>query len=97
MFSGIPIFVQAGTCLLLAVTLVDANVVSGLDLSFESRPSTQDDICLQCQELFSKLQDAPEGKHLQISQLQLRGEPKSGTTFMCDWGKNILEHTCEHL
>ncbi|CAM9117189.1 unnamed protein product, partial [Ectocarpus sp. 13 AM-2016] len=58
---------------------------------------TQDGTCLQCEELFSKLQHGPDGKLLQNSQLQLRGEPKSGTTFMCDWGMKILEQTCEHL
>ncbi|CAM9846256.1 unnamed protein product [Ectocarpus sp. 12 AP-2014] len=90
-------FVQASTCLFLALALVDANDAGGLDMPFEPCRSTQDGLCLQCEDLFSKLEDAPDGELQQHSQLQLRGEPKSGTTFMCDWGKNILEHTCEHL
>ncbi|CAM9750308.1 unnamed protein product, partial [Ectocarpus sp. 6 AP-2014] len=53
--------------------------------------------CLQCEELFSKLQDAPDGKLRQNSVLQLRGEPKSGTSFMYIWATGVLEHTCEHL
>ncbi|CAM9437971.1 unnamed protein product [Ectocarpus fasciculatus] len=90
-------FVQAGTCLLLALALLDANVVGGLDLSLEPSPSTQDGLCLQCEELFSKLQDGPNGKLLQISQIRQRGEPKSGTSFMYHWAAVVLEHTCEHL
>lgn len=26
-----------------------------------------------------------------------RGEPKSGTTFMFEWGRAALERTCEYL
>ncbi|CAM9277724.1 unnamed protein product [Ectocarpus fasciculatus] len=90
-------FVQAGTYLLLALALLDANVVGGLDLSMEPHPNTQDGLCLQCEDLFSKLQAAPNGKLRQSSQLQLRGEAKSGTSFMYVWATRVLEHTCEHL
>ncbi|CAM9168902.1 unnamed protein product, partial [Ectocarpus sp. 12 AP-2014] len=90
-------FVQAGKCLLLALVLLDANGFGGLGRSLESRPIIQDCLCLECEELFSNLQEAPDGKLLQNSRLQLRGEPKSGTTFMYIWARRILEHTCEHL
>ncbi|CAM9440665.1 unnamed protein product, partial [Ectocarpus sp. 12 AP-2014] len=72
-FGDILMFVQAKTCLLLALALLDASVVGGLDLSFKPHSSTQDGWCLQCEDLFSKLEDAPDGKLLQYSQLQLRG------------------------
>ncbi|CAM9129309.1 unnamed protein product [Ectocarpus sp. 8 AP-2014] len=90
-------FVQAGTSLLLALALPDASVVGGVDLSLVPRATTEDGLCLPCEELFSKLQGAPNGKLLQNSQLQLRGEPKSGTSFMFEWAKVVLKHTCDHL
>ncbi|CAM9115008.1 unnamed protein product, partial [Ectocarpus sp. 13 AM-2016] len=94
---GIFMFVQAGTCVLLALAGLNSNLVGGLGVTFEPRPGTEDDLCLQCEDLFSKLEDAPDGKLLQKIQLQLRGEPKSGTTFVYLWAKGVLQHTCEHL
>ncbi|CAN0435948.1 unnamed protein product [Ectocarpus sp. 12 AP-2014] len=90
-------FVQVGTCLLLAFAFLGANFAGGLDTLLSSGPSARDGFCLQCEELFSKLQDAPDGKLLQHSQLQIRGEPKSGTSFSYIWATRVLEHTCEHL
>ncbi|CAM9983186.1 unnamed protein product [Ectocarpus sp. 12 AP-2014] len=95
--GGFLMFIQAGTCFLLALILLDANVAGGLELSLEPSPSTHDGLYLQCEELFSKLQGTPDGRLRQHSQLQLRGEPKSGTSFVYQWARRVLEHTCEHL
>ncbi|CAN0301614.1 unnamed protein product, partial [Ectocarpus sp. 6 AP-2014] len=53
--------------------------------------------CPPCEGLFKNLEEAPDGKLMQKSQLQLRGEPKSGTGFMLDWAIGILQLTCKHL
>ncbi|CAM9151152.1 unnamed protein product [Ectocarpus sp. 8 AP-2014] len=53
--------------------------------------------CLPCEMLFARLEEAPDGKLHQSSQIELRGEPKSGTTFSWSWASGILRHTCERL
>lgn len=53
--------------------------------------------CLPCEVLFSKLTKTAEGDQEQVLLVQERGEPKSGTTFMFNWGRGALYRTCEFL
>ncbi|CAM9656344.1 unnamed protein product [Scytosiphon promiscuus] len=53
--------------------------------------------CPKCEELFTRLETLPDGTRRQETLLQLRGEPKSGTTFMFSWAYGILVRTCERL
>ncbi|CAM9921553.1 unnamed protein product, partial [Ectocarpus sp. 8 AP-2014] len=55
------------------------------------------DQCLPCEGLFARLEEAPDGKLQQSSQIELRGEPKSGTSISWSWATGILTNTCEHL
>ncbi|CAM9993163.1 unnamed protein product [Ectocarpus fasciculatus] len=52
----------------------------------------QADECPPCETMFGKLNGADQ--HVE---LQLRGEPKSGTSFMFEWAVNALMVTCEEL
>lgn len=51
--------------------------------------------------IFRKLRDGEQGiaghKNVQHVEMQVRGEPKSGTTFMYQWGVGALFRTCLHL
>ncbi|CAN0193391.1 unnamed protein product [Scytosiphon promiscuus] len=53
--------------------------------------------CPPCEALFTKLETLPDGSRQQRTRPQLRGEPKSGTTFMFSWAYAILAQTCEYL
>ncbi|CAM9643384.1 unnamed protein product [Scytosiphon promiscuus] len=53
--------------------------------------------CPPCESLFSKAKTTMDGKRIQNVEIQLRGEPKSGTTMMYAWAVGILARTCEHL
>ncbi|CAM9643453.1 unnamed protein product [Scytosiphon promiscuus] len=53
--------------------------------------------CPPCDGLFSKAQRTTGGKRVQNVEIQLRGEPKSGTTMMYAWAVGALARTCEHL
>ncbi|CAM9534929.1 unnamed protein product, partial [Ectocarpus sp. 12 AP-2014] len=80
-----------GACTWFVLALVDATVVGGVDLSpkpLSGKRSLGEQggvLCLPCEGLFKNLEETPDGKLVQKSQLQLRGEPKSGTGFMYDW------------
>ncbi|CAM9702439.1 unnamed protein product [Ectocarpus sp. 4 AP-2014] len=97
--------VQAAICLLL--TCLQRTVARGSELWLEPTPSTisstrvavtQDkDPCVPCEWLFSKLEEGPDGFLRQDLQLQLRGEPKSGTHFMYSLAAGVIHHTCMEL
>ncbi|CAM9579189.1 unnamed protein product [Scytosiphon promiscuus] len=53
--------------------------------------------CPPCGDLFSKAKTGADGKKNQHVEIQLRGEPKSGTTMMYSWAVGTLARTCEHL
>ncbi|CAM9337264.1 unnamed protein product [Ectocarpus sp. 13 AM-2016] len=83
---------------LLGAKVVDAADQSPKPVSGKRSLGEQGGVqCLPCEGLFKNLEEAPDGKLLQKSQLQLRGEPKSGTGFMFDWAVGILQLTCKHL
>ncbi|CAN0161921.1 unnamed protein product [Ascophyllum nodosum] len=50
-----------------------------------------------CEDLFSKLQDGPDGRKTQSVRLQVRGEPKSGTGMTQEWSWGALAHSCLYL
>lgn len=58
----------------------------------------RDDKCPSCGVLFSKLEPmGRKGMLVQDIKLQERGEPKSGTGFMFDWGTEALVYACKYL
>eukprot|EP00752_Nemacystus_decipiens_P005100 g4628.t1 len=54
--------------------------------------------CPPCDALFSKLDGSPDaGRLVQRVEMQMRGEPKSGTTFMFHWAHGAMVHACDLL
>lgn len=53
--------------------------------------------CPPCDILFSKLETDSSGRRVQVVEVQERGEPKSGTSFMFEWAGGLLIHACEYL
>ncbi|CAM9695240.1 unnamed protein product, partial [Ectocarpus sp. 12 AP-2014] len=90
-------------CVSLPLALLGAHAASGVELfsEFITRTRPPETLgtgqCLPCQGLFARLEEAPDGELQQSSQIELRGEPKSGTRFSWGWAHGLLEHTCEHL
>ncbi|CAM9650169.1 unnamed protein product [Scytosiphon promiscuus] len=75
-------------------SLIPADEAAG---STEPAVSAYREYCPPCEELFTRLEPLPDGSRRQETRLQLRGEPKTGTTFMLSWAFGILAHTCKHL
>ncbi|CBN79477.1 hypothetical protein Esi_0254_0001 [Ectocarpus siliculosus] len=65
---------------------------SSLETGSTGLRKLQADECPPCETMFGKLNGAQQ--HVE---LQLRGEPKSGTSFMFEWAVNALMVTCEEL
>ncbi|CAN0369647.1 unnamed protein product, partial [Ectocarpus sp. 6 AP-2014] len=90
-------------CVSLSLALPGVYAASGVESVSEyitrTRPpeTLGTDKCPPCQGLFARLEEAPDGELQQSSQIELRGEPKSGTRFSWAWAHDLLEHTCEHL
>lgn len=63
-------------------------------LSAAAKSSTE---CIPCDVLFSELRSTDSGRRVQEVQMQLRGEPKSGTGFIHQWASGMLYHACEFL
>eukprot|EP00752_Nemacystus_decipiens_P012793 g11328.t1 len=57
-----------------------------------AKEEQREDACPACESMFGKL----VGKKQHV-ELQLRGEPKSGTSFMYEWAINALMVTCSRL
>lgn len=57
--------------------------------------------CPPCDLFFSRLDEQPGGLYgkgrVQTVEMQMRGEPKTGTTFMFHWSHVLLVKTCEYL
>lgn len=53
--------------------------------------------CPPCDILFSRLQDSPDGTRSQHVDMQVRGEAKSGTSFMFKWASEALKTACTYL
>lgn len=51
----------------------------------------------KCSALFGKLETTPFGEQVQDIVINQRGEPKSGTSFMFEWGQGSLIHACDFL
>jgi len=62
----------------------------------EGEPLTSEDCPKSCDLLFGRLEPGKDG-HFQTVDIQERGEPKSGTTFMYEWGVIALKSSCEYL
>ncbi|CAM9204594.1 unnamed protein product [Ectocarpus sp. 13 AM-2016] len=90
-------FGRACTSLLFALR---PNVASGLEIFSETIANTkapETGPCLPCEGIFARLEEGSDGKLQQSTRIELRGEPKSGTTLSWSWAAGILEHTCKHL
>lgn len=53
--------------------------------------------CVACEELFIQLDYLPNGSRIQNVEMQVRGEPKSGTSFMFKWACHALATACQYL
>lgn len=63
-----------------------------------SEPLPERDCPSNCDLLFRRLENGTEGTgKVQHVEVQERGEPKSGTTFMYEWGSGALAHACAYL
>lgn len=63
-----------------------------------SEPLPGRDCPSNCGLLFGRLKNGTEGTgKFQHVEVQERGEPKSGTTFMYEWGSGALAHSCAYL
>ena len=59
---------------------------------------TEEEACPPCELLFRQLESTGKnGKLTQDVRVQERGEPKSGTGMMFDWGTGALVRTCDYL
>lgn len=64
----------------------------------DSKSRSEEENCPSCEQMFSKLSSTGiSGKFVQDVKIQERGEPKSGTGFMFDWGAGALDHMCDYL
>lgn len=57
----------------------------------------EEQACKPCEPLFSQVSVMPDGSRVQNVEVQVRGEPKSGTSFMFKWAGQALETACEYL
>eukprot|EP00752_Nemacystus_decipiens_P008641 g7715.t1 len=53
--------------------------------------------CIPCDAMFRKVEETQRGTKVQNVNVQIRGEPKSGTTFMYEWAANALMVACGHI
>ncbi|CAM9754327.1 unnamed protein product [Ectocarpus sp. 4 AP-2014] len=90
-------------CARLPLALLGACTASGLEIYSELIADTGPPEtlgtgqCLPCEGLFLRLEEALDGKLQQSSQIEMRGEPKSGTKLSWFWAAGLLTSTCEHL
>lgn len=86
---------------LVAYLSVVANLIIGVPFLSSSyvAGASQGDVttCPPCDMHFGKLGISPEGKGVQDVSLMERGEPKSGTGFMFEWGVEALLRACDYL
>lgn len=50
-----------------------------------------------CDYIFTMLESTADGRRVQAINVQERGEPKSGTSFMSMWVRLALDRTCDFL
>lgn len=83
------------------LTLAATRQVITLTYLAELNPLSSDDCPASCDLIFEKLGQGvhgkSEGRDVQHVEVQIRGEPKSGTTFMYEWGTGALSRTCLYL
>lgn len=77
-----------------------SDTVPQQNVSFSRRPERE--TCPKdCELLFTKLEDRPHGGNgrnkIQTVEVQVRGEPKSGTGMMAEWAWGALAHACIYL
>eukprot|EP00903_Cladosiphon_okamuranus_P015388 g14213.t1 len=53
--------------------------------------------CIPCEAVFRKVGETEVGAKVHNITVQIRGEPKSGTTFMYEWAANALMVVCGHI
>lgn len=74
------------------LVVVGYRAVAWLILDFSSAGP-----CPRCNTVFSMINTTNSEDRVKIVEIQQRGEPKSGTTFMYQWAHGALVHTCEYL
>lgn len=81
------------TLLMLAASSLRATSTSPTS-QLERFLATESDECPTCDALFTQIRVSADGQRIQDTVLQVRGEPKSGTTFMFAWVRAMLKFTC---
>lgn len=97
-FRGTPGLIIPAWCY--ASLLFPAVRGSGTDMFVSSswEPLSAQDCPKKCDLLFGRLESGTdEGGQFQVVGVQERGEPKSGTTFMYEWGAVALNKSCVYL
>lgn len=98
-------FHQRTMTIMLSMTLLISCMASvgGLsssqnDMRLDTGVHTEEEACPPCEILFRNLEkSATTGKLSQVTRVQERGEPKSGTGVMFDWASGTLIRTCAYL